>query len=160
VSVLYGLAGVLNLAFSHGILFDRIEGIDPVTLPWGEQIAFGLGPANPWRLLPDVAWFIMLAYALDASIRLNRRGEKKRAWFFGLSIFACLGIGYLHGTLIDLGILPPPSIWQFTFLVLIILMSASLAGDVVGVPVLERQIATQLGKWPNTLYQLVRRTAG
>ena len=147
VSGLYGLAAILNLAFTHGILFDRVEGIDPVTLPWGEMITFGLGPANPWRLLPDLAWFIVLAYALDASIGLARRGERRRAWFFGLSVFACLGIGYLHGTFIDLGMLPPPSIWLFTFLALIILMSASLVDDVVSVPKLKRQISSQMEKW-------------
>jgi hypothetical protein len=147
VSGLYALAGVLNLTFTHGILFEHVADLNRVTLPWGEQIAFGVGPANPWRLLPDLAWFIVLAYALDASIGLARRGARGRAWFFGLSIFACLGIGYLHGTLIDLGVLPPPSIWLFTFLALIILMSVSLVDDVVSVPVLKRQIASQLEKW-------------
>ena len=147
VSGLYGLAGVLNLIFSHGILFDHIDDLNRVMLPWGEQIAFGLGPANPWRLLPDLAWFIVLAYALDASIGLARSGNRRRAWFFGLSIFACLGIGYLHGTLIDLGMLPPPSIWLFTFLALIMLMSVSLINDVVSVPLLKRQIASQMEKW-------------
>jgi hypothetical protein len=109
VSGLYALAGVLNLTFTHGILFAHVTDLNRVTLPWGEQIAFGVGPANPWRLLPDLAWFIVLAYALDASIGLARRGDRGRAWFFGLSIFACLGIGYLHGTLIDL---EPPSAAQ------------------------------------------------
>ncbi|WP_372683662.1 hypothetical protein, partial [Desulfosarcina sp.] len=93
VSGLYTLAAVLNLTFSHGILFKRIDDLNRVTLPWGEQIAFGVGPSNPWRLLPDLAWFIVLGYALFASIGLARRGNRRRAWFFGLSIFACLGIG-------------------------------------------------------------------
>ena len=147
VSGLYGLAGVLNLISPHGILFDHIDDLNRVMLPWGEQIAFGLGSASLWRLLPDLAWFIVLAYALDASIELARSGNRRRAWFFGLSIFACLGIGYLHGTLIDLGMLPPPSIWLFTFLALIILMSVSLINDVVSVPLLKGQIASQMEKW-------------
>jgi len=146
-SGLYGLAGVLNLISPHGILFDHIDDLNRVMLPWGEQIAFGLGSASLWRLLPDLAWFIVLAYALDASIGLARSGNRRRAWFFGLSIFACLGIGYLHGTLIDLGMLPPPSIWLFTFLALIILMSVSLINDVVSVPLLKGQIASQMEKW-------------
>ena len=149
VSGLYVFAGILNLTFPHGILFDRVDDLNRVMLPWGEEITFGLGPATSWRLLPDIAWFIVLAYALDASVGLYRQGEKRRAWFFGLSIFTCLGIGYLHGTLIDLGILPPPSIWLFTFLALIILMSVSLVDDVVSVPMLKRQIASQREKWKN-----------
>jgi hypothetical protein len=83
VSGLYALAAVLNLAFPHGILFEHIDDLNRVMLPWGEQVAFGVGPANPWRLLPDLAWFIVLAYALDASIGLARRGEHRRAWFSG-----------------------------------------------------------------------------
>ena len=55
VSGLYAVAGLLNLIFPHGILFDYIDRLDFITLPWGERIAFAIGPANPWRLLPDVA---------------------------------------------------------------------------------------------------------
>lgn len=149
VSGLYVFGGILNLTFPHGILFDRVDDLNRVMLPWGEEITFGLGPATPWRLLPDLAWFIVLAYALDASVGLFRHGEKRRAWFFGLSVFTCLGVGYLHGTLIDLGVLPPPSIWLFTFLALIILMSVSLVDHVVSVPVLKRQIVAQREKWKN-----------
>lgn len=147
VSGLYGLAGVLNISFSHGILFEHVNTLSRVVLPWGETIVFGLGPANAWRLLPDLAWFTVLAYALASSVGFYRQGQKQRAWFFGSSMFFCLGIGYLHGTLIDLGIFPPPSIWNATFLAMIILMSGALANTVVKVPELERRIATQLGKW-------------
>jgi hypothetical protein len=48
--------------------------------------------------------------------------------------------------LIDLGILPPPSIWLFTFLALIILMSVSLVDDVVSVPVSEATNRFPVGK--------------
>ena len=147
VSGLYSLAIVLNLIFPHGILFNHIDDLNRVLLPWGETIAFGIGTTNPWRLLPDLAWFIVLAYTLDASVYLTRQGKRRRAWYFGLSIFACLGIGYLHGTLVDLGMLTPPSSWNLTFLALIILMSASLVDDVVSVPVLKRQIASHMERW-------------
>ncbi len=143
VSGLYSLALLLNLVFPHGILFEHIDRLDVVSLPWGERVAFAIGPANPWRLLPDVAWFLLLAYALDSCIHMGRQGQLRRAIFFGASLFACLGIGYLHGTLIDLGLLPPPSVWVFTFLALIILMSGSILDQVVQVPVLKRQLASQ-----------------
>jgi PAS domain S-box-containing protein len=147
VSGLYVGAGVLNLLFPQGILFDRVDVLNPVTLPWGETIAFGSGPANAWRILPDLAWFVLLSYTLNALIRYHRRDGKHRSWFLGLSIFACLGVGYLHGTLVDFGILPPPSIWNFSFLALIILMSAGLVDKVVKVPELERRITTQMERW-------------
>jgi len=146
VSGLYLLALFLNLAFPHGILFEHIDRLDMVSLPWGELIAFGMGPANPWRLLPDIAWFLLLAYALDSCIHMGRHGQRRRAIFFGVSLFACLGIGYLHGTLIDLGLLPPPSVWIFTFLALIVLMSGSILNQVVQVPVLKRQLDSQKTK--------------
>jgi PAS domain S-box-containing protein len=147
ISGLYAGAGVLNLLFPHSILFERVEALNPVTLPWGETIAFGSGPASAWRLLPDLAWFSLLAYTLSALFLYHRQGKKRRSWFLGLSIFACLGVGYLHGTLIDLGILPPPGIWNFSFLALIVLMSADLVDKVVKVPELERRIAAQLEQW-------------
>lgn len=143
VTGLYVLSGLLNLTFSHGILFEQIEHLGNLSLPWGEQLSFASGPPNLWRLLPDVAWFLLLAYALDSCIRMGRQGQKRRATFLGISLFSCLGIGYLDGTLIDLGVLHPPGIWLFTFLALIILMSGSLVDDVVRVGVLSRQLTVQ-----------------
>ena len=94
---------------------------------------------------------MLLAYALDSCIHMGRQGRLRRAIFFGVSLFACLGIGYLHGTLIDLGLLLPPSVWIFTFLTLIILMSGSLVDQVVQVPVLKLQLASQETKAQQTL---------
>jgi hypothetical protein len=104
VSGLYALAAVLNLTFPHGILFEHIDDLNRVMLPWGEQIAFGVGPANPWRLLPG-SGLVHRAGLRVGCIRvgLARQGSARACMFFSLSIFACLGIGYLHGTLIDLG---------------------------------------------------------
>jgi len=147
VSGLYVVALILNLVFHHGILFDRVDALNPVTLSWGETIAYGSGPANSWRLLPDLAWFILLAYTLNALLHFYRNGHQRRAWYSGLSIYACLGVGYLHGTLIDLGTLPPPSIWNVSFMALIVLMSADLVERVIKVPELERRIAAQLDRW-------------
>jgi hypothetical protein len=107
VTGIYILSGLLNLIFEHGILFAHIDHLDSVILPWGERIASAVGPSNPLRLLPDVAWFFLLAYALDSCIRMHRQGHKRRALFLGISLFACLGIGYFHGTLIDLGLVSP-----------------------------------------------------
>jgi PAS domain S-box-containing protein len=147
VTGIYILSGLLNLIFDHGILFAHIDHLDSVILPWGERIASAVGPSNPLRLLPDVAWFFLLAYALDSCIRMHRQGHKRRALFLGISLFACLGIGYFHGTLIDLGLVSPPGIWLFTFLALIVLMSGALVDDVVRVRVLSRQLAVQEAKF-------------
>jgi formate hydrogenlyase transcriptional activator len=151
VTGLYVCAGVLNLLLPHGILFDRIDELRAVTLGWGETMVFGSGQSNAWRLLPDLAWFILLAYTMAALMRFHKKGEKQRAWYLGLSTFACLGIGYLNGTLIDLGILKPPSIWNYSFLALILLMSKDLVDSVVKVPRLEHRIAEQLNRWQSLI---------
>jgi len=147
VTGLYVLSGLLNLVFDRGILFARIDHLERVSLPWGEQIASASGTPNPWRLLPDVAWFFLLVYAVDSCIRMHRQGRPRRALFLGISLFLCLGIGYLHGTLIDLGLVSPPAIWLFTFLALTVLMSGALVKDVVRAGVLSRQLAVQEAKF-------------
>jgi hypothetical protein len=82
---LYGLAGVVEPGcFPRHSVRPHVDDLNRVMLPWGETDRLRLGPANPWRLLPDLAWFIVLAYALDAAIGLAIDGlENGRAWFFG-----------------------------------------------------------------------------
>ncbi|MBT8339876.1 MAG: sigma 54-interacting transcriptional regulator [Desulfatitalea sp.] len=147
VTGLYSLAILVNMLSPYGVLLLSIDRIETVTLFWGEQIHQPVGQANPLRIMADAAWLILLAYALISTIRLSRQGEKRRAWFFGISVFACLGVGYLSGTLVDFHILPAPSLWNVTFLALIILMSSALADEVVRASILSEETVRQEQRW-------------
>ncbi len=112
---------------------------------------FAHGPANSFRIIGDAAWVILLIYTAMACIRFGKKGNPRKAVIFGVTIFLCLGLGYLHGTLIDLGIVDPPYLGSFLFLPLSLVMSYSLAGDVVKASLLAEEVKAAESRWRNLL---------
>jgi len=151
VTSAYILAVIINLISPYGVLYAEIEALESVTLAWGERIAFVSGPPNNWRIIADVAWILLIFLAGESCVRLHRRGQRRRSVFFGASLFVFLGFSYLHGTLIDLGVVGPPSLFSFTFLGLILVMSASLTTEVVRASVLSREVAANERRWRSLL---------
>jgi len=151
VTILYCLALVINLFSPASILFSEIVELTPFALPYSEIIYFANGTAHPLRILADIAWVILLIYTAAASVMFGRKGNTKKAVIFGTTIFLCLGLGYLHGTLIDFGIADPPYLGSFLFLPLSLVMSNSLAGNVVNASRLEDDIISAEARWRNLL---------
>ena len=130
ITGLYGLVQIGNIFSPGSILFLRITELHPIIMQSGEILFWGNGPANPFRIIGDIAWILLLIYTATAFIRFVKKGNSRRTIVFGITIFLCLGLGYLHGTLIDLGIAGPPYLGSFLFLPLSLVISHSLAGDV------------------------------
>lgn len=151
ITILYSTALVLNLLSPGSILFSEVVELIPFQLGSDEIIYYANGPSNPYRIIGDIAWVLLLAYALFASIQYGRRSGFGRAALFGGTIFLCLGLGYLHGTLIDLGVADPPYLGSFLFLPLSLVMSYSLAAEVVTASRLSREIKIAESRWRHLL---------
>ena len=151
VSAAYGLAVLINILSPNGILYATIEALNTVRLPWGEELYFAIGPSNPWRYVADIAWLVLIYMVIDSCAQLWRRGERRRALFIGTSLFLCLGPAYLHGSLIDMGLLSPPFLNSYAFLALILVMSSYLVGEIVQASVLERKLAADERRWRSLL---------
>ena len=155
VSVAYAVAVFINMVSPYGVLFSGIDNLSRVTLAWGERITFANGPTSNWRYVADAGWVLLLFLSADSCVRLARRGDRRRAFLLGLSPFVFLGLAYLHGTFIDLGIVGPPPLHNFAFLGLVIVMSSSLTGEVVRASQLSREVASNERRW-RTLLKNVR----
>ena len=151
ISLLYTLAIIINVFSPASILFREIVEFTPYAMDSGEVIYFGSGPANSFRFLGDIAWVILLVYTAVAFISFGKKGNAPKATLFGTTIFLCLGLGYLHGTLIDLGIADPPYLGNFLFLPLTLVMSFSLAGEIVKASRLSGEIKAAESRWRNLL---------
>ena len=151
VSAAYGLAVLINILSPFGILYSTIETLNTVRLPWDEELYFAVGSSNPWRYVADIAWLILLYMVIDSCTQLWRRGERRRALFIGTSLFLCLGPAYLHGSLIDMGLLSPPFLNSYAFLALILVMSSYLVGEIVQASVLTRKLAADERRWRSLL---------
>ena len=151
ITVLYSLAIIINIFSPGSILFSEVDKLSSFSLPSGEILYFANGPANPFRLLGDIAWVAFLIYTGVACISFAKKGNTAKAIVFGTTIFLCLGLGYLHGTLIDLGLADPPYLGSFLFLPLTLVMSYSLAGDVVKASHLANEVKMAEARWRNLL---------
>ncbi|MBW1773547.1 MAG: hypothetical protein JRJ82_11740, partial [Deltaproteobacteria bacterium] len=139
-TIAYALAVIVNIISPYGVVYAGIEKFYQITLPWGEVLSYASGPANPWRFVADIGWVLLIYIACESCVRLARKGKKRRALFLGISLFVFLGLGYLYGTLMDLGIVGPPALLNFSFFGLVLVMSGSLAGEVVRASVLTREL--------------------
>jgi len=149
--VLYCLAVIINLFSSAGILFHGNIELTSFSAPSGELFYLLKGNTNPYRFIADIAWIILMLYTANATFQFGRAGNVKTAAFFGTTIFLCLGLGYLHGTLIDLEIADPPYLGSFLFLPLTLVMSFSLANDVLLASRLTYQVTEAEKRWRNLL---------
>ncbi|OEU79341.1 MAG: hypothetical protein BA873_14360 [Desulfobulbaceae bacterium C00003063] len=151
ITILYSLVQVINIFSPGRVLFSEIVELESFAMGAGDILFFANGPANPFRILGDAAWIILLIYTAIACIGFGKRGNPRKAAIFGITIFLCLGLGYLHGTLIDLGIADPPYLGSFLFLPLSLVMSYSLAGDVVKASLLAEEVKEAESRWRNLL---------
>lgn len=147
ITTLYSVTIVFNLVSPGSILFREINELTLFILNSGETIYYSQGPANPWRIIGDIAWFLLLAHTGYASYRCAKKYNLKKAAIFASTIYLCLGLGYLHGTLIDLGLVKPPYLGSFLFLPLSLVMSYSLAGEVAKASVLAEEIKSSESHW-------------
>ncbi|MEN8757308.1 MAG: sigma 54-interacting transcriptional regulator [Desulfobacterales bacterium] len=143
----YALAVVVNILSPNTIIYATIDTLQTHYLPWNEKISYVSGSPNPWRILADIAWILLIFMAAESIVRMAKRGLNRRAVIFGAGLFIFLGVGYLHGTLMDLGVLGPPYITNLTFLALILVMSAALVHEVVSASVLSGEVAAGERRW-------------
>lgn len=144
-----GVATVV-LDFTVGIAFRGPVQLSPLTLPWGEQIAFASGAPNPLRLVGDLFLVGFIVYLLDVAIRTARRGDRRLARFIGgsLALYALALITIIPA---DLGWFFLPSARTFAFLFIIAAMSWELSGDLIRASRLSREVVAGERRWRQLL---------
>jgi len=146
----YTVAIAVNSVASDSVLLARIEQLKHAVLPWGERLTYGVGPANPWRIVADVSWLLMICLMVDCCMRLYRY-NRRRALFIGISLFITLGPAYVQGTLVDFGMVSPPLWDTFSLLALVLIMSGAMVGQVIRASELKDQVGEQERRWRTLL---------
>jgi hypothetical protein len=137
----YALAIIVHIMLPHGVLYSNIDKVYQVTLSWGESITYASGSANKWRFVADAGWILLIYLAAESCVRMGRRKKMRGGLLLGAGLFVFLGLGYLHDTLVDLGIVEPPMLFYISFIGLVLVMSASLTSELVRASVLSREVA-------------------
>jgi len=151
ITVLWIVALIINFALPNSLTFSSITELKQIQLPWGEYFSVPIGVTNPWKFIAEFASLLILIYIVDASIRLWKNGDKRRAGVVGGSmIFFMLAAG-IHTPLVDEGIIKTPYMISFTFLAILIAMAYELGRDVFRASELSKEVVSNEQRWRSLL---------
>jgi two-component system sensor kinase FixL len=139
------LALGLNFVTGVNINFRDVSSLDQVML-WGGAVVSGpVGVANPWGIVPQIGNVLLVAFVIDASVTLWRRGgpvERRRATVVGGSLVACIVAIAGFAALITLGLVHAPTIVMPGVFVVVLAMGYELGWDVIASAQLAARLRT------------------
>ena len=123
------LAQIANLvtqvpAVRHAIAIRKVEA-------FGVDFTIATVATGPWSVIEIVAVVMVMAFVLDASVSLARRGGRRRAAIVGGSIIFFFLVSRGHALLVEKGMVETPYFVSFAFLGVLIAMGHELGGDVL-----------------------------
>jgi PAS domain S-box-containing protein len=125
------LALLLNFTTGASINFQEITGLQQSRF-LGEVVSSPIGPLNEWQVVAQVANLLLIAFVVDASVTLWRRGDpvsRRRATVVGGGMFACLVLVIAFSLLILSGAVRAPTIMTPAFFVVVIAVGYELSWD-------------------------------
>jgi PAS domain S-box-containing protein len=123
--------------------YKQITGLRHVTIFGGETISVVQGVENPWVRVSELSSLLLLAFVVDASVTLWRRGhpgERRRAAIVGGSMAFFILVAAGTSALIEAGVIQSPYLISFSFLAIVVAMGYELSLDVVRAAQLVRQL--------------------
>ncbi|MGB8340800.1 MAG: ATP-binding protein [Chthoniobacterales bacterium] len=85
VYIVRTLSLILNFVFFPNLNYRHITGLRHVSF-LGERVALGEGVRNPWMLVGQVTFLLLLVFVVDAMFTVWRRGDRWQARFLSAAI--------------------------------------------------------------------------
>lgn len=133
---------IINFAFPPNLNFREITGLQHFDF-LGETIAMPEGVINPWTRLGELSSLLLLAFVIDASLTLWRRGSaegRRRAVVVGGSITLFIVLAAGIAALIHASVIQMPYLISFPFLGVILAMDFELSYDILRAAQTARQL--------------------
>jgi PAS domain S-box-containing protein len=127
-------------------VFMLVESVRDVTMPWGEVIRMADGTPRAGRIIGDATNVFLLAFLVDTTLRLFRRGRRREGILIGGSLLA-IGLSVLAIIPMDLGLLELPTLHPFAFLLVVAGMSLDLSDQVARAARLSREVVRGESRW-------------
>jgi len=89
------LSLILNFVFTPNLNYREITGLHHIHL-LGESVSIAEGVPNPWMLVGQASFLLLLAFVVDATVTVWRRGEHLRALTLGSGIVFFVVAGSLQ----------------------------------------------------------------
>ncbi len=151
VSAVWSFLIILNFIMPYSMVYGQISGVELVQLPWGENVFRLIGTRTFWSNLSDVVSIILLLYYADTSVRLWKKGDRKRAGIIGGSILLFITAAGIHTPLVDLGLVTSPYLVTFAYMFIIAAMGIEMSNDIIRSAQLFKRVQSQELRWRNLL---------
>src|SRR6184192_2010712 len=124
------LTVIVNFVFTPNLYYQEITAVRQ--LPWGgETASIPLGTPSPWSLLNQATLLLLLAFFVDATITVWRRGDRERALIVGGTTTFFGAIVAAQFALVVLGIIRVPFFASFAYLGIVVALGYQLCNDAV-----------------------------
>src|SRR5258705_974398 len=122
------LTVIVNFAFTPNLYYQEITAVRQ--LPWGGEMAsIPLGTPSPWSLLNQATLLLLLAFFVDATITVWRRGDRERALIVGGTTTFFGAIVAAQFPVVILGIIQVPVFASFAYLGIVVALGYQLCND-------------------------------
>ena len=105
---------LLNFVFTLNINVRRVNAMVPVNV-LGEELFYPVVTPNPWTLLAQGSFILLIIFCLHASYLAWKRGERRKAWVFGVGVALFTVFNLLFVITITWGIVKLPLFVSYTF---------------------------------------------
>jgi two-component system sensor kinase FixL len=124
------LSLLLNFCFAPNLNYREISFLRHIRF-LGEFVSVAQGVPNPWMLVGQVSFLLLLVFVVDATIVVWRRGDRRQALSVGGAIvfFSVGGIAQLIFVL--WGVIPMPLMTSLFFMSMIAAMGAEMIRDML-----------------------------
>jgi PAS domain S-box-containing protein len=147
ITALWSAAIVANFLSPASLVFAEIHELWHPTAFWGEPFTLARGVENPWVHLANVASLLIVAYLVDASLRVRRRAGGRALFRVGMGMTVFIVAGGIHAPLVDAGIVATPYMVSFAFLAIVLVMTHELVDEAVLASRYAREIVAGQRRW-------------
>src|SRR5205809_955905 len=139
---IYGLRTlvlILNFVLTPNINFRKITSIHHLALWGGEMASLPVGVPNPWGILSLISLLLVIAFFVDATVTVWRRGDRRRALIIGGSMIFGAIVAW-HVPLAIWGVIHVPFFLCFAYTGIVAAMGYELSNDMFHAAQLTRKL--------------------
>ena len=123
------LTVIVNFAFTPNLYYQEITAVRQA--PLGRRDGFDSAGSPSWSLLNQATLLLLLAFFVDATITVWRRGDRERALIVGGTTSFFGAIVAAQFALVILGIIQVPVFASFAYLGIVVALGYQLCNDAI-----------------------------
>jgi len=133
------LALVLNFLVGQNLNYREIRGLQHISF-LGESVQIADGVPNPWMLVGQMSFLVLIVFLADASVATWRRGDRHRALAVGGAALFFISFSVVQSVLVFWGGVRVPIVATISFMGLVVVMGFELSSDTLRASGLARRL--------------------